>query len=347
MKDQIEQETAKKTRREQPAPPVDPAELRQQLLISIGKKLTAARLATGEPLEDPARKLKLRRKHLEALENGNWAILPEGVYAMGFLRQYSTYLGIDLSDDIERLKSSTYALTRPLTFPDPPVAPSRRWAWLSAGGFLVLMLAFNMVYQGFSTSDNSSDVSRDDNAPIHQDEYQDSDHTTATADREESTPARDDSATGDTTPAVADAVPVSTPAEPVATPAAAPTTARAAIPDAIQPVVVKEQIDMAAASPDRVADQPHTYRFEAVDGAVWMQISLPDAVNRGKGKLIKEVLLHKGGEVRITQPVSALWLTCGNAPSLRIWVDGRLLAETGSLGDGKKVLRDHRIEIPN
>lgn len=342
MKDQTEHETGRTVKREHPAQPIDPAELRQQLLIAIGKKLMVARLASGEPLDDPARKLKLRRKHLEALENGNWAILPEGVYAMGFLRQYSHYLGLDLSVEIEQLKSSTYALTRPLTFPDPPVAPSQRWAWLSAAGFIVLMVAFNMVYQGLSSSDSSHvDVTRHDTPAVDQDQ-----HPEVAVDQGEpatTTVTSDDSSiTGDTVAAANDTAAPDEPDHAAIAPAAA-----------IQPVTVETQIDTAAATTvapvtaDTAAATLHTYRFEAVDSAVWMQISLPDTLNRGKGKLLKEVLLHKGGEVRITEAVDSLWLTCGNAPSLRISVDGKVLAEAGSFGAGKKVLRDQRIGITN
>ncbi|MFQ5344790.1 MAG: helix-turn-helix domain-containing protein, partial [Mariprofundus sp.] len=124
---------------------------RQMLLQDIGKKLTQAREACQQSVEKPARKLNLQKRHLEALENGNWDDLPDDVYVIGFLRQYSHYLNVDLSDEIHRLKNDQYTLTKPLTFPDPPVAPSRQWAWIAGSAFILLFFAFNLVLH-FNTS---------------------------------------------------------------------------------------------------------------------------------------------------------------------------------------------------
>jgi len=124
-----------------------PSELtgRQLLLQEIGNKLSQSRSDSGKSLEEAVRKLKIRKSHLLALENGNWEQMPDDVYVLGFLRQYSQHLHVDLSDEMHRLKNDQYALTKPLTFPDPPVAPSRRWAWVAGAAFVLLFILFNIT----------------------------------------------------------------------------------------------------------------------------------------------------------------------------------------------------------
>ena len=295
-------------------------DLRQALQVEIGNKLAAARLALLEELDVPARKLKLRRKHLEALESGHWDAMPDEVYAMGFLRQYSAYLGLDLSEEVERLKNSAYTLTHPLTFPDPPVAPSRRWAWIAAALFLILIVVFNFLYQDLGPRHPSSEVTvsySEATAPsdVEQDPPKAMDAPAAESDttKRASTPAATVSAA---------------PAAPVSEQPSSNTTAR-----------------IAPQASDSRTPQPrsHTYRFDAVDAAVWIQVSRPNQAGDGKGRLIREILLEPGHHIEMRQRVDALWITCGNAPSLRITIDGRVMADAGSLSTGKKVLRDHRI----
>jgi hypothetical protein len=120
---------------------------RQRLLSEIGQKLLLARETRGEQLSIVVRKLKLREFHLQALESGNWDCLPDDVYALGFLRQYANYLALDLEDEIRRIKNDEYILTRPLTFPDPPVAPSYKWAWIAGTAFVILFVTFNILNQ--------------------------------------------------------------------------------------------------------------------------------------------------------------------------------------------------------
>jgi len=302
-----------------PAPGTD---LRQALQMEIGNKLAAARLALLEELDVPARKLKLRRKHLEALESGNWDAMPDEVYAMGFLRQYSAYLRLDLSEEVERLKNSAYTLTRPLTFPDPPVAPSRRWAWIAATLFLILIVAFNFLYQDLGPRHPSSEIT----AP----------YSGATA------PSDDEQATSlemDLSSAESDAIndDKNAPATTESEQADAAVLAEAGSDNSAAPTA--PQAPDSNATPAR----SHAYLFEAVDAAVWIQISLPNQSGDGKGRLIREVLLQPGHHIEVHQQVDALWITSGNAPSLRITIDGHLLADAGSLGTGRKVLRDHRI----
>ena len=89
----------------------------------------------------------------------------------------------------------------------------------------------------------------------------------------------------------------------------------------------------------------HTFRFKAIDTDVWLQISAANADGTAKGKMLKEVLLKPGHYTTIKAASESLWITTGNAPALSISVDGKLVAKKGSLGNGKKVLRNYRFNI--
>lgn len=61
----------------------------------IGSRLVRAREARGLTLEDAERDTRISRRYLEALEAEQFEVIPAPVYARGFLRSYSQYLGMD------------------------------------------------------------------------------------------------------------------------------------------------------------------------------------------------------------------------------------------------------------
>lgn len=61
----------------------------------LGSLLTRAREARGLTLEDAERDTRISRRYLAALEAEQFHIIPAPVYARGFLRSYSQYLGLD------------------------------------------------------------------------------------------------------------------------------------------------------------------------------------------------------------------------------------------------------------
>ena len=73
-------------------------------LETVGQDLRAARLRRGDDLATVSRALKIRKDHLEAVEEDNFAALPGKTYAIGFVRSYSGYLGLDVAKTVERYK---------------------------------------------------------------------------------------------------------------------------------------------------------------------------------------------------------------------------------------------------
>lgn len=62
---------------------------------TVAEQLRRARQATGLKVEEAARRLKIRRLYLDALEKGDYHLLPQGVYRLNFLREYAYFLGLD------------------------------------------------------------------------------------------------------------------------------------------------------------------------------------------------------------------------------------------------------------
>lgn len=62
---------------------------------ALGERFRQARLDRQATFQDAQRETRIHRRFLEALENEDLATLPAPVYARGFIRTYSDYLGID------------------------------------------------------------------------------------------------------------------------------------------------------------------------------------------------------------------------------------------------------------
>ncbi len=73
-------------------------------LETVGQDLRAARLRRGDDLASVSRALKIRKDHLEALEEDRLDALPGRTYAVGFVRAYADYLGLDAVQMVERFK---------------------------------------------------------------------------------------------------------------------------------------------------------------------------------------------------------------------------------------------------
>jgi cytoskeleton protein RodZ len=67
-------------------------------MSELGTLLVRAREARGLTLEDAERDTRISRRYLQALEAEQFEAIPAPVYARGFLRSYSQYLGLDPQD---------------------------------------------------------------------------------------------------------------------------------------------------------------------------------------------------------------------------------------------------------
>ncbi len=87
----------------------------------IGRTLKVAREGRGKSLEEASRETRIRAEYLEALEREAFDRLLGDVYVRGFLRSYSSYLGLD-ADKILRAYAHRYG-NQPSVMPAAPSSP--------------------------------------------------------------------------------------------------------------------------------------------------------------------------------------------------------------------------------
>lgn len=102
-------------------------------MISCGQQLRQARLEQGLAMEKVQEETKIRRRHLEALENDEPDPGVGRVYYRAFLRTYAAYLGLDPAPLLEQ-----FAPIAPEPEPEEAPVPVRR---RSRAPILLLVLA--------------------------------------------------------------------------------------------------------------------------------------------------------------------------------------------------------------
>ncbi len=71
----------------------------------IGPVLERARKDRGLTIEEAERATKIRKRYLEGLERDDYTVLPDAVYARGFLKTYANFLGLDGAGLSQELRS--------------------------------------------------------------------------------------------------------------------------------------------------------------------------------------------------------------------------------------------------
>lgn len=89
----------------------------------IGALLRASRLRRGEEPEDIAATLRIRRVYIEAIEEDRFDDLPGHAYAVGFVRGYAEYLGLDGEDVVRRFKEDSSVPDQPAELSFPSLIP--------------------------------------------------------------------------------------------------------------------------------------------------------------------------------------------------------------------------------
>ena len=114
----------------------------------IGALLRASRLRRGEELEDIAATLRIRRVYIEAIEEDRFDDLPGHAYAVGFVRGYAEYLGLDGDEVVRRFKEESSVPDKPADLSFPSFIPEHgmpRGAVLMVG-VLVAALGYGGWY---------------------------------------------------------------------------------------------------------------------------------------------------------------------------------------------------------
>lgn len=120
------------------------ADLPQTRARAIGGVLREARLGYGRQLNEIGSVLRIRPPYLQAIEEGRYEELPGSTYAIGFIRTYAEYLGLDGAEMVRRFKqeSEGLELRHNLSFPMPLTERS-------VPGGTILLLAFILAICGY------------------------------------------------------------------------------------------------------------------------------------------------------------------------------------------------------
>ena len=127
-------------------------------LETVGFDLRAARLRRGDEIAQVSRALKIRKDHLDALENDRMEDLPGKTYAIGFIRSYARHLGLDAEQYVERFKREISGRAEEQSREPAPIHSDDRrlpQGWRIIAGAVVLLLIWG-AWHLFSTSGASN-----------------------------------------------------------------------------------------------------------------------------------------------------------------------------------------------
>ncbi len=113
--------------------------------MAVGEILRRTRTHYGQSLQQIEQVLRIRATNLDALERGDISKLPGRVYAIGFVRSYSEYLGLDGDKMVHLFKEQSVGRTAKtdLSFPVPAEeskVPNIYIVGISLFGLLIFVL---------------------------------------------------------------------------------------------------------------------------------------------------------------------------------------------------------------
>ena len=93
----------------------------EEVREGIAQLLKQTRERYGQSLRDVSASLRIRLAYLQAIESGRFRELPGTTYAVGFVRSYAEYLGLDANEIVRRFKGEVEGLDNrtQLAFPEP------------------------------------------------------------------------------------------------------------------------------------------------------------------------------------------------------------------------------------
>ncbi|MDF2662944.1 MAG: Xre family transcriptional regulator [Paenibacillus sp.] len=119
-------------------------------MSDLGQLLKKARLDKGISLDQLEETTKIRKRYLEAIEEGDYKVLPGNFYVRAFIKSYAETVGLDPNEVLEH-----YGKAVPATEVEPAVEPIRRkrsstrnTEKLSKWASNILMLSFILLILG-------------------------------------------------------------------------------------------------------------------------------------------------------------------------------------------------------
>jgi cytoskeleton protein RodZ len=122
----------------------------------IGSLLRETRERLGHSLPAVATALRIRQPYLQAIELGRYHELPGSAYAVGFVRSYADYLGLDGNEIVRRFKQESggeFSSRAELSFPSAVSEGSFPTGGMLFLGLVVAVIAYGVWY--WSSRDTS------------------------------------------------------------------------------------------------------------------------------------------------------------------------------------------------
>src|SRR5689334_18619327 len=119
---------------------------------SVGALLRQARQGFGREVGQIGAALRIRSSHLQAIEDGRYEDLPGGTYAIGFIRTYAEYLGLDGPEMVRRFKQELEGqeFKNDLSFPMPVSEGRIPGGTMLLGGVIVALCGYGIWYYASS-----------------------------------------------------------------------------------------------------------------------------------------------------------------------------------------------------
>ncbi len=318
-------------------------------LEELGAALRAEREKRGLSIEDVANHLKIGARLLRALEEGDASSLPHLAYAKGFIRSYSSYLGMaaeEVNEAVCALGGTSPAVPQPVYTPEESLAPGRSLKWL--GVLIVLALVAGGAYVAWQQG--ALEILSRQTRRLAQPSppLQTPDSAESVPGRETSAPAADSAQTPSQTPAAkseafAPAASPSPEAAPVAAPASAASTASTGgvnTPSSAPAPASAWGLSSTTAAPAQPAiGQNATQPAQPADGA------LPPGQHKVVITATEECWVHSNADNTDTRQFSlrkgdtfaltftkSLELKLGNAGGVRIRYNGQDMPAPGQSG---------------
>lgn len=107
---------------------------------TVGTMLKDARMAKGITLPEVEKQTRIRLKFLEAIERDAYHLLPSPVYAKGFVKNYSDFLGLDSAVIMAFFRRQSGDMKHTVILPKEPQEIETKGLRLTPGRFMTLLL---------------------------------------------------------------------------------------------------------------------------------------------------------------------------------------------------------------
>ncbi|MDR3126237.1 MAG: helix-turn-helix domain-containing protein, partial [Rickettsiales bacterium] len=321
---------------------------------TVGSLLRAKREELGRDIQEISAALRIKPQYLSALEDDKYSNLPGAAYAIGFIRTYADYLGLDpqkLIDEYKAADGAPAARAAPNepdenTLIENPVVNSTHFILLGA----ILCLGMLVAYMFNSRSDYNEPT-------IYQSAPAQVDAQPAQADAQ---PAQADVAPAIREPSPPPADEPKAPDRPDFTPAPAATLIDEPESDGpvFEPNVEMLPVPSVAKAPDAPRDEargpteygsPSGSRIKiAAKGRVWIKLKRDgffkydeDAADNdsGTGEKVFESILEPGDVYHVPDSADQ-FLSVGNAQLIDIYADGKIAPPVS-----ERPISRHNIEM--